>query len=188
MRITAANTVGAMLLLPALPAGPIGNRFEHAVSPPHAEGVASRPILQARAARAESTRFDCQSGQASAGTIIAHRVVTALRMMAGFKFWVAHLGLRFAMLSIVCVCVSDSLCSAQVSPRGAWAAHLAVRPPWGCFCFRLGHDGPSMSVGSSRGRAYIFGTQEDSMTTRVLLSTRCFRRHHLRSQRRMDEP
>ena len=108
MRITAANTVGAMLLLPALPAGPIGNRFEHAVSPPHAEGVASRPILPARAARAESTRFDCQSGQASAGTIIciiAHRVVTALRMMAGFKFWVAHLGLRFAMLIIVCVCV-----------------------------------------------------------------------------------
>ena len=106
MRITATNTVGAMLLLLALPAGPIGNRSEHAVSPPHAEGVASRPILQARAARAESARFDCQSGQASAGTIIAHRVVTALRMMAGFKFWVAHLGLRFAMLSIVCVCLT----------------------------------------------------------------------------------
>ena len=123
MRITAANTVGAMLLLPVLPAGPIGNRFEHAVSPPHAEGVASRPILQARAARAESTRFDCQSGQASAGTIIAHRVVTALRMMARLKFCVAHLGLCFAMLSIVCV----SLCGYISLTRRAVEPH-AVEP------------------------------------------------------------
>ena len=139
MRITAANTVGAMLLLPALPAGPIGNRFEHAVFPPHAEGVASRPILQARAARAESTRFDCQSGQASAGTIIAHRVVTALRMMARFKFCVAHLGLCFAMLSIVCV----SLC-APYRCRAAWCLGRTPGGPAsvGLFLFSVGPRWP----------------------------------------------